>query len=146
MCIYLWMTIDQGWERSCCHPCPRTGSPTAASGLAWQSPAWICPLPASTSCLHEGPALISGWQTIPGQWPWQTARYALLPAHSSIISSSQLVPLSFYSSCPGICQDTQYCAGSPSLLRPEVSSRVCYYLHTWRDPPLKKTSSLSKKA
>ena len=62
--------------------------------------------------------------TIPGQWPWQTAPYALLPAHSSIISSSQLVPLSFYSCCPGIVRDAQYCAAATGLLRPEVDSRV----------------------
>ena len=66
---------------------------------------------------------VSGWQTFPGQWPWQTAACALLPARSSIISSSQLVPLSFYSCCPGICRDTQYCAAATGLFRPEVASR-----------------------
>ena len=53
--------------------------------------------PSSTFTVCDG---LSGWQTIPGQWPWQTAACALLPAHSSIISSSQLVPQSFYSCCP----------------------------------------------
>ena len=76
---------------------------------------------SSTFTVCDG---VSGWQTISGQWPWQTAACALLSAHSSIISSSQLVPLSFYSCCPGICRNTQYCAGAPGLLRPEVGSRV----------------------
>ena len=55
---------------------------------------------------------------------WQSADYALIPAHSSIISSSQLVPLSVYSCCPGTSQDTQYCAAATGLLKPEVGSRV----------------------
>ena len=131
MCNMLILVNDQGCQASCCRPFPRPSSPTAASGLAWLSPACFPPLPASTSCLQEGPALhclwwCSGWQTIPGQWPWQTAACALLPAHLSLISSSQLVPLSFYSCCPGICWETQYCAAATGLLRPEVGSRVCY--------------------
>ena len=129
MCNMLILVNDQGCQASCCRPFPRPSSPTAASGLAWLSPACFPPLPASTSCLQEGPALhclwwCSGWQTIPGQWPWQTAACALLPAHLSLISSSQLVPLSFYSCCPGICWETQYCAAATGLLRPEVGSRV----------------------
>ena len=89
----------------------------------------------STTSFHQLPAgrpsptftvcdCVSGWQTIPGQWPWQTAAYALLLAHSSLISISQLVPLSFYSCCHGICWDTHYCAAATGLLRPEVGSRV----------------------
>ena len=132
MCNMLILVNDQGCQASCCRPFPRPSSPTAASGLAWLSPACFPPLPASTSCLQEGPALhclwwCSGWQTIPGQWPWQTAACALLPAHLSLISSSQLVPLSFYSCCPGICWETQYCAAATGLLRPEVGSRVWHW-------------------
>ena len=61
ICMYnmLILVNDQGWERSCCRPFPRPSSPTAASGLAWLSPACFPPLPASTSCLQEGPALLS---------------------------------------------------------------------------------------
>ena len=86
--------------------------------------------PSSTFTVCDG---VSGWQTIPGQcsghWPWQTADCALIPAHSSIISSSQLVPLCVYSCCPGICRDTQYCAAATGPLKPEVGSRVCSTLH-----------------
>ena len=85
--------------------------------------------PSSTFTVCDG---VSGWQTIPGQWPWQTAACALLPAHSSLISSSQLVPLSFYGCCPGICWDTQYCAAATGLLRPEVGSRVWGYSSSQR--------------
>ena len=134
MCNMLILMNDQGCQASCCRPFPRPSSPTAASGLAWLSPACFPPLPASTSCLQEGPALhclwwCSGWQTIPGQWPWQTAACALLTAHLSLISSSQLVPLSFYNCCPGICWETQYCAAATGLLRPEVGSRVSPHGH-----------------
>ena len=88
--------------------------------------------PSSTFTVWDG---VSGWQTIPGQWPWQTAACALLLAHSSIISSSQLVPLSFKSCFPGICRDTQYCAAATGLLRPEVSSRV-HQMQTKEDKKL----------
>ena len=140
MCNMLILVNDQGCQASCCRPFPRPSSPTAASGLAWLSPACFPPLPASTSCLQEGPALhclwwCSGWQTIPGQWPWQTAACALLPDHLSLISSSQLVPLSIYSCCPGICWETQYCAAATGLLRPEVGSRV------YREWPLRGRNS-----
>ena len=95
----------------------------------------ISSMPPSTTSFHHLPAgrpsstftvcdVVLGWQTIPGQWPWKTAACALLPAHSSIIFSSQLVPLSFSSCCPGISQDTKYCAAATGLLRPEVDSRV----------------------
>ena len=77
--------------------------------------------PSSTFTVCDG---VSGWQTNSSQWPWHSAACALLPAHSYVTSSSQLVPLSFYSYCPGICRDTQYYAAATSLLRPEVSSRV----------------------
>ena len=77
--------------------------------------------PSSTFTICDG---VSWWKTIPGKWPWQTAACALLPAHSSLILRSQLVPISFYSCCPGICWDTQYCTAATGLLRPEVGSRV----------------------
>ena len=36
---------------------------------------------------------VSEWQTIPGQWPWQTAAGALVPAGHTKLFSSQLVYL-----------------------------------------------------
>ena len=108
-----------GWERTSSSRTGLTISSMLTSTTSFhQLPAGR---PSSTFMVCDG---VSGWQTIPGQWPWQTAACALLPAHSSIISSSQLVPLSFFSCCPGIGRDTQFSAGAPGLLRPEASSRV----------------------
>ena len=142
MCNVILLVNDQGWEMSCCGPCPRPSSPTAARGLAWQSPVCFPPLPASTSCLQEGPALLSLFVMVfQGGRPFLASGHGrLLPAHSSIMSSSQLAPLSFYSCCPGICQDTQYCAAASGLLRPEVRRRVCPIYHflclniSWSSP------------
>ena len=61
----------------------------------------------STSCLQEGPtstpffhflccSCVSEWQTILGQWPWQTAAAALVPTGHTKLYSSQLVSLSLW--------------------------------------------------
>ena len=104
------------------HSSSRTGL-TISSMLPSTTSSYQLPAgrPSSTFTVFDG---VSGGQTIPGQLPWQTAACALIPAHSSIISSSQLVPLSVYSCCPGTSQDTQYCAAATGLLKPEVGSRM----------------------
>ena len=97
-----------------CSPCPRPGSPSATitflpclpgtmlrAPLVSASPIQ-CPVqPPPAACRKtqlQPPSFtfyvvhcVSEWQTILGQWPWQTAAAALVPTGHTKLYSSQLV-------------------------------------------------------
>lgn len=101
-----------------CSPCPRPGSPSATITFLPCLPGTMLRAPlvsASPSCspsqcpVQPPPAAcrktqlqppsftfyvvhcVSEWQTILGQWPWQTAAAALVPTGHTKLYSSQLV-------------------------------------------------------
>ena len=111
-----------GLSCGCC-PCSRPGSPSATITFLPCLPGTMLRAPlvsASPSCspsqcpVQPPPAAwrkaqlqspsftfyvvycVSEWQTIHGQWPWQTAAAALVPTGHTKLYSSQLVSLSLW--------------------------------------------------
>ena len=116
------MAQVSGLSCGCC-PCPRQGSPSATTTflpclpgtmlrapLVSTSPSCSpsqCPVqPSPAACRKaqlQPPSFtfyvvhaVSEWQTILGQWPWQTAAAALVPTGHTKLYSSQLVSLSLW--------------------------------------------------
>ena len=115
--ILVCMCMVSGLSCGCSH-CPRPGSPSATitflpslpgtmlrAPLVSASPSFSpiqCPVqPPPAACRKtqlQPPSFtfyvvhcVSEWQTILGQWPWQTAAAALVPTGHTKLYSSQLV-------------------------------------------------------
>jgi hypothetical protein len=116
------MAQVSGLSCGCC-PCPRPGSPPATTTFLVCLPGTLLRAPrvsASPSCrpsqcpVQPPPAAcrkaqlqppsftfyvvhgVSEWQTILGQWPWQTVAAALVPTGHLKLYSSLLVSLSLW--------------------------------------------------
>ena len=103
------------WGRSCCSPCPRPSSLTAAPGLAWQSPACFPPLPLPSPSLCSmltvwsflanwrglfRSVFVQLWSSRPSiYWPWEVSRLCGV-AHRLLHLSA---PSAFFISLSLVC-------------------------------------------
>ena len=126
---------------------PDIGSPTQLSSLCLRVADHSLPVAMADCCYCPDPCwphkivqyntLTKLYSTIPWWpkwWSWGrsprcgghgwTVAWALIFAHSAIISSSQLVPLVGNRVCSNLDTANQNCAAAESLLRLQVDSRV----------------------
>ena len=136
------MAQVSGLSCGCC-PCPRPGSPSATitflpclPGTMLRAPL-MSAAPASVQCSHHQlPAgrpnfnsllslsmLFMVFQTILGQWPWQTAAAALVPTGHTKLYSSQLVSLSLW-----LNSWCMVCGEPPFFLRSIIAYPLLWYL------------------